>query len=70
MPWVVVTAPLVLLAIPSVVIGYYLTIQPMICSATSSRTRSSSTPQQAHPAMASLAKDFHGAAAMALHGLS
>jgi NADH-quinone oxidoreductase subunit L len=55
----------VLLAIPSVVIGF-LTIS-RCCSATSSRTRSWST--RAHPAMAELAKHFHGAAAMALHAL-
>ena len=60
-PWVV-TAPLVLLAIPSVVIGY-LTIEPMLFGdffkdaivVDAART----------PAMAELAEEFHGAGAMA-----
>jgi NADH-quinone oxidoreductase subunit L len=65
-PWVV-TVPLLLLAFPSVVIGF-LTIQPMlfgeffkgaiVVNATS------------HPAMAELAKAFHGPVQMALHALS
>jgi NADH-quinone oxidoreductase subunit L len=61
-----VTLPLVLLAIPSVVIGF-LTIGPMLFgeflkdAITVDATR--------HPAMAELAKGFHGAGAMALHGL-
>lgn len=64
-PWVV-TAPLILLAIPSVVIGF-LTIAPMLYgdllkdSIVVDLTR--------HPAMKELAEGFHGAAAMALHGL-
>ncbi len=64
-PWVV-TLPLVLLAIPSVVIGY-LTIQPMLFG--DFFNDSIVVDAVKHPAMAELAKDFHGAAAMALHGL-
>jgi NADH-quinone oxidoreductase subunit L len=64
-PWVV-TVPLLLLAVPSVVIGY-LTIEPMLFGAF---LKDAITVDAArHPAMASLAGDFHGAAAMALHGL-
>ncbi|MCW5663509.1 MAG: NADH-quinone oxidoreductase subunit L [Piscinibacter sp.] len=65
-PWVV-TAPLLLLAIPSVVIGY-LTIGPMLYG--EFFKDSIFVNAQAHPAMAELAEGFHGAAAMALHGLS
>jgi NADH-quinone oxidoreductase subunit L len=64
-PWVV-TAPLILLAIPSVVIGY-LTIGPMLFG---DFFKDSIVVDLArHPAMATLAGTFHGAAAMALHGL-
>jgi NADH-quinone oxidoreductase subunit L len=64
-PWVV-TAPLVLLAIPSVVIGY-LAIQPMLFG---DLLKDAIVVDAArHPAMAQLAAGFHGAAAMALHGL-
>ncbi len=64
-PWVV-TVPLVLLAIPSVVIGY-LTIQPMLFG---DFFKDSIIVNAAlHPAMEELAHEFHGAAAMALHGL-
>lgn len=65
-PWVV-TAPLLLLAIPSVVIGY-LTIGPMLYG--DFFKDSIFVDAQAHPAMKELAEGFHGAAAMALHGLS
>jgi NADH-quinone oxidoreductase subunit L len=65
-PWVV-TAPLVLLAIPSVVIGF-LTIQPMLFG---DFFKDAITVHGAHhPAMAELAEGFHGATAMALHGLT
>jgi NADH-quinone oxidoreductase subunit L len=65
-PWVV-TAPLVLLAIPSVVIGY-LTIGPMLFS---DFMKDSITVDLArHPAMKTLADGFHGAGAMALHALT
>ncbi|MGQ3050569.1 MAG: NADH-quinone oxidoreductase subunit L [Roseateles sp.] len=65
-PWVV-TAPLVLLAIPSVVIGF-LTIQPMLYG--DFLKDAITVNAAAHPAMAELASHFHGAAAMALHGLT
>jgi NADH-quinone oxidoreductase subunit L len=65
-PWVV-TAPLLLLAIPSVVIGY-LTIAPMLYG--EFFKDSIIVNFERHPAMEELAKEFHGAAAMALHGLS
>ena len=64
-PWVV-TAPLVLLAIPSVVIGF-MTIQPMLFG--DFLKDAITVDAVKHPAMASLAEDFHGATAMALHGL-
>ena len=64
-PWVV-TAPLLLLAFPSVVIGF-LAIQPMLFG---DLLKDSIIVDSArHPAMAMLAKEFHGAAQMALHGL-
>ena len=65
-PWVV-TAPLILLAIPSVVIGF-LAIQPMLFG--DFFKDAIFVNGQAHPAMVELGKGFHGAAAMALHGLS
>ena len=65
-PWVV-TAPLVLLAIPSVVIGY-LTIQPMLYG--DFLKDAIFIDAVKHPAMAELAAEFHGALAMAIHGLS
>jgi NADH-quinone oxidoreductase subunit L len=64
-PWVV-TAPLLLLAIPSVVIGF-MTIGPMLYGDFLKDAIHVNT--DAHPAMKSLAEHFHGAAAMALHGL-
>ena len=64
-PWVV-TAPLVLLAIPSVVIGF-LTVQPMLFG--DLLKDSIAVLGEHHPAMAELAAEFHGATAMALHGL-
>ena len=65
-PWVV-TAPLVLLAIPSVVIGF-LTIGPMVHG--DFFKDSIFVNGAAHPAMKELGEGFHGAAAMALHSLS
>ena len=65
-PWVV-TAPLVLLAIPSVVIGF-LTIAPMLYG--EFFKDAIFVNLERHPAMEELAHEFHGAAAMALHGLS
>ncbi len=65
-PWVV-WLPLVLLAIPSVVIGY-LTIQPMLFG--DFMKDSIAVDATRHGAMAELGANFHGAAAMALHGLT
>jgi len=65
-PWVV-TAPLLLLAVPSVVIGF-MTIQPMLYG---DFFKDSIVIDAArHPAMEELAKEFHGASAMALHALT
>ncbi len=65
-PWVV-TAPLILLAIPSVVIGF-LTIQPALFG---EFLRSAiHIDLEKHPAMEELAREFHGATAMALHGVT
>ncbi len=64
-PWVV-TAPLVLLAIPSVVIGF-LTISPMLFGEFFKDAIFINLEK--HPAMEELAKVFHGPVAMALHGL-
>ena len=65
-PWVV-TLPLVLLAIPSVVIGW-LTIQPMLFG--DFLKSAIFVDLERHPAMEELAHEFHDATAMALHGLS
>ncbi|MFN9194533.1 MAG: NADH-quinone oxidoreductase subunit L, partial [Pseudomonadota bacterium] len=64
-PWVV-TAPLVLLAVPSVVIGF-MTIQPMLFG--EFLKDAITVDAGRHPAMAALAEGFHGPSAMALHGL-
>jgi NADH-quinone oxidoreductase subunit L len=65
-PWVV-TLPLVLLAIPSVLIGYFA-IEPMLYGGIFKD--SIFINAEHHPAMAELAHEFHGALAMAIHGLS
>ncbi len=65
-PWVV-WLPLVLLAIPSVFIGY-LTIGPMLYGNFFADSISVNTAL--HPAMKVLNEEFHGAIAMALHALS
>jgi len=65
-PWVV-TVPLVLLAISSVVIGF-LAIEPMLFGDFFKDAIHVNLVK--HPAMAELAKLFHGPAQMALHGLS
>ena len=62
----VVWVPLVLLAIPSVLIGY-MTIEPMLFG--EFFKDAIFVNLHAHPAMEELAHEFHGAAAMALHGL-
>ena len=65
-PWVV-TVPLVLLAIPSVVIGF-ITIQPMLFGDFFKNVITVNLEK--HPAMEELAKLFHGPVQMALHGLT
>ena len=65
-PWVV-TVPLVLLAIPSVVIGA-MTIGPVLFG--DFFKDSIAVDESRHPAMEELAEDFHGAGAMALHALT
>jgi NADH-quinone oxidoreductase subunit L len=62
----VVTLPLILLAIPSVIIGY-IAIEPMLFGGWFGHAIT--VDAAAHPAMTQLAQQFHGAAAMALHGL-
>ena len=64
-PWVV-TIPLILLAIPSVVIGY-MTIEPMLFG---DFFKGVIFVSESHPAMAELAKEFHGALEMGLHGFT
>jgi NADH-quinone oxidoreductase subunit L len=64
-PWVV-TVPLVLLAIPSVVIGL-LTIQPLLFG--DFFKDAIFVDAARHGAMAALQAQFHGATAMAIHGL-
>jgi NADH-quinone oxidoreductase subunit L len=65
-PWVV-TVPLVLLAIPSVLIGFY-TIDPMLYGEFFSDAIFINADK--HPVMHELAHEYHGAVAMALHALS
>jgi len=65
-PWVV-TAPLLLLAIPSVVIGF-LTIQPMLFG--DFFKDAITVHGEHHHAMAELAHEFEGATAMAVHALT
>jgi NADH-quinone oxidoreductase subunit L len=65
-PWVV-TAPLILLAIPSVVIGY-MAIGPMLFG--DFFKDSIFVDAAKHMGMGELTKEFHGAAQMALHGLT
>jgi len=65
-PWVV-TLPLVLLAIPSVIIGY-LTIGPMLFG--DFFKDAIVVHGEHHHAMKELAAEFHGAAAMAMHALT
>jgi len=64
-PWVV-TLPLALLAIPSVIIGY-LTIGPMLYGG---YFGNAIFIAENHHAMAEMAEAFHGPVAMAIHGLS
>ena len=64
-PWVV-WLPLVMLAIPSVLIGYF-TIEPMLYGSFFEDAIFINT--EAHPVLEELAAEFHGAAAMALHAV-
>ncbi len=64
-PWVV-TLPLVLLAVPSVIIGY-VAIGPMLFG---DFFKGVIHVSDAHPAMAELAAAFHGAAAMGMHAFT
>ena len=63
----VVWVPLVALAIPSVIIGF-LTIGPMLYGEFFKGAIVINA--EAHPAMEELAKEFHGASAMAIHALT
>jgi NADH-quinone oxidoreductase subunit L len=65
-PWVV-TVPLLLLAIPSVVIGF-MTIQPMLFG--EFLKDAIHINLELHPAMEKFAEEFHGPLAMALHAFS
>ena len=64
-PWVV-TVPLVLLAIPSVLIGFF-TIEPMLFGDFFKGVVHFS---DSHPVMAELGEEFHGAVGMAIHGMT
>ena len=64
-PWVV-TLPLILLAIPSVIIGY-IAIQPLMFG---NWFGHAVVVAESHGSMAELAHHFHGAFAMALHGMT
>jgi NADH-quinone oxidoreductase subunit L len=65
-PWVV-TAPLVLLAVPSVVIGF-MTIGPLLFGEFFKDAIFVDVAR--HAGMEQLAEEFHGATAMALHGVT
>jgi len=65
-PWVV-TLPLIMLAIPSVIIGY-VGIEPMLFG--DYFKDAIFVNADAHPVMEELAHEFHGAAAMAMHALA
>lgn len=65
-PWVV-TVPLVLLAIPSVAIGFF-TMEPMLFGDFFKNVLFVDAAR--HPAMAELAEAFHGPLAMAIHGFT
>jgi NADH-quinone oxidoreductase subunit L len=62
----VVTLPLILLAIPSVIIGYFA-IKPMLYG---DFFKGVIFFSEAHPTMAEMAHEFHDAFAMALHGFT
>jgi NADH-quinone oxidoreductase subunit L len=62
-PWVV-TVPLILLAIPSVLIGYF-TVEPLLFGGALS---DAIYVREAHDVVAKLSEKFHGAFAFGLHG--
>ena len=62
----VVTLPLIMLAIPSAVIGY-IAIEPMLFG---DYFKGVIHIAESHPVMEELAHEFHGASAMALHALT
>src|SRR5262249_45051034 len=64
-PWVV-TVPLILLAIPSVLAGW-MYIEPMLFG---THFGSSIVIRPDHPAMAELKEEWHGIGAFILHGLA
>ncbi|MGN6701637.1 MAG: NADH-quinone oxidoreductase subunit L [Burkholderiaceae bacterium] len=61
-----ITLPLILLAIPSAIIGY-IVVRPMLFG---DFFRGVIFVDERHPAMEELAKEFHGALPMALHGFA
>jgi NADH-quinone oxidoreductase subunit L len=63
----VVTLPLILLAIPSVIIGFFA-IKPMLYGGFFDKVIAINTER--HPAMEKLAEEFHGPLQMALHGFT
>jgi NADH-quinone oxidoreductase subunit L len=63
----VVTLPLVLLAIPSVVIGFF-TIKPLVYGKFFGSAIQ--VNDVAHPVMSELTHEFHGATQMAIHGMT
>ena len=68
-PWVV-TLPLILLAIPSVLIGY-IAIEPMLYGGYFEHgVAFKEVIHLAHPTMETLKEEFHGATAMATHGMT
>jgi NADH-quinone oxidoreductase subunit L len=64
-PWVV-TLPLVLLAIPSLLVGFF-TVKPMLFGGWFGPAIH---VDETHNVLGEMAKDFHGPASMALHGFS
>ncbi|MGO4476664.1 NADH-quinone oxidoreductase subunit L [Massilia sp. 2TAF26] len=63
----VVTLPLILLAIPSVIIGFFA-IKPMLYGGFFDKVITINAER--HPAMEKLAEEFHGPLQMALHGFT
>ncbi|RQO66747.1 NADH-quinone oxidoreductase subunit L [Aquitalea sp. FJL05] len=65
-PWVV-TLPLVLLAIPSVLVGFFA-IEPLVYGSFFKGVIA--IHSEAHPALEELAHEFHGASAMGMHAFT